>query len=113
MLTSRPTVVVGVDGTDAGVEALRVGLREASLRNCAVEVVTCWQPDTWYGTAIGADPDDSLARARVAQEDDAASAPAVISFPVIDRPHRDFARHLDHSQQIRVKMAEVVEERFT
>lgn len=69
MLTSRPTVVVGVDGTDAGVEALRVGLREASLRNCAVEVVTCWQPDTWYGTAIGADPDDSLARARVAQEE--------------------------------------------
>ena len=40
--SQRTPVVVGVDGTEAGKEALRVGLSEATLRGCAVEVVTCW-----------------------------------------------------------------------
>lgn len=69
MLTPRPTVVVGVDGTSAGREALRVGLHEATLRQCAVEVVTCWQPDTWYGSTMGEQPDDIQKRAQLAQEE--------------------------------------------
>jgi nucleotide-binding universal stress UspA family protein len=69
MLTTRPTVVVGVDGTSAGKEALRVGLREANLRRCAVEVVTCWQSATWYDEVAHELPDDALHRAQQAQEE--------------------------------------------
>jgi nucleotide-binding universal stress UspA family protein len=86
MLTTRPTVVVGVDGTSAGKDALRVGLREASLRRCAVEVVTCWQPATWYDTAALEQPEDALRRAQQAQEDAVTTALAETDDrPVLSR----------------------------
>jgi nucleotide-binding universal stress UspA family protein len=69
MLVTKPTVVVGVDGTSVGTEALRVGLREATLRGCAVEVVTCWHPDRWYRDATGETPDEVQRRAQLAQEE--------------------------------------------
>ena len=86
MLTTKPTVVVGVDGTDAGREALRVGLREASLRGCAVEVVTCWQPATWYGDPIAETPDETRERAMAAQEETVTAVLSESSYrPVLSR----------------------------
>lgn len=86
MLTSRPTVVVGVDGTSAGREALRVGLREATLRQCAVEVVTCWQPSTWYSSTTGEEPEDIQKRAQLAQEETVTSVLAdTTDRPVLSR----------------------------
>lgn len=86
MLTTTPTVVVGVDGTEAGKEALRVGLSEATLRGCAVEVVTCWQPTTWYGSVTGELPEDVLKRAQDAQEEAVSTVLAQTSDrPVISR----------------------------
>ena len=92
MLTSRPTVVVGVDGTSAGKEALRVGLRQATLRGCAVEVVTCWQPASWYGAVAAESPAAIQRRAQLAQEEAVSLALAetadrpVVSRRVIEGP---------------------------
>jgi nucleotide-binding universal stress UspA family protein len=86
MLTTRPTVVVGVDGSSAGKDALRVGLREASLRSCAVEVVTCWQPAVGYEAGLGEPPDDVLRLAQQAQEDAVTQALAETDArPVVSR----------------------------
>lgn len=40
------TIVVGVDGSAASVDALRWALREAALRGAAVQVVHSWLPPT-------------------------------------------------------------------
>jgi nucleotide-binding universal stress UspA family protein len=39
---SRPVIVVGVDGSDGSLTALRWALREAALRHLAVEAVNGW-----------------------------------------------------------------------
>jgi len=47
--TSRPTVVVGVDGSDSSRQALRWGLQQAALTGGALRVVTCWDYPVSYG----------------------------------------------------------------
>ena len=42
---TRDVILVGVDGSPGGSDALRWALAEASLRECAVEVITTFQPD--------------------------------------------------------------------
>jgi nucleotide-binding universal stress UspA family protein len=68
MLSTKPTVVVGVDGTPEGEAALRVALREAALRGCAVEVVTCWQPLSWDNEGIDGLTADVVEEAQSAQD---------------------------------------------
>jgi nucleotide-binding universal stress UspA family protein len=42
---SGDVILVGVDGSPGASDALRWALLEASLRGCAVEVITTFQPD--------------------------------------------------------------------
>ena len=46
---SRSTIVVGVDGSPASVEALRWAARQAELTGAEVHTVTAWRMPTTYG----------------------------------------------------------------
>ncbi|GAA5156354.1 hypothetical protein GCM10023321_31960 [Pseudonocardia eucalypti] len=46
-------VVVGVDGSDASLDALRWAARQAELTGAALHAVTVWQWPTTYGYAPG------------------------------------------------------------
>ncbi len=59
---SRDVILVGVDGSLGGSEALRWALLEASLRGCAVEVITTFQPDDQRSA------EDARAAAEAAQQ---------------------------------------------
>lgn len=54
-----PTIVVGVDGSDASVEALAWAIEEAGRRGATVEAVTVWQ-DPY--TVVGPSPHPSIHR---------------------------------------------------
>lgn len=60
-------IVVGVDGSEASLEALRWALRQAALTGATVEAITSWQLPAvygWDGATIPADLDlESNARA--------------------------------------------------
>src|SRR5579864_4696226 len=60
------TIVVGVDGSDASLEALRWAAQEAELTGATLEVVTAWEYPTAFGWAppIPADwnPEDEARR---------------------------------------------------
>lgn len=83
-------IVVGVDGTSAGQAALEFAMREASLRGSALEVVTTWEWDVPYDTAMREQRADTHTRAEHAQEAaisaalTTTSAPPVISRHVIE-----------------------------
>ena len=53
-------IVVGVDGSEASVTALRGGIRLANALNASVEAITTWRPRTAYATAdeFGYTPED-------------------------------------------------------
>lgn len=55
----EPTIVVGVDGSEASVEALGWAIEEATRRGAAVEMVTVWE-DPY--TVIGPAPHPSIHR---------------------------------------------------
>jgi nucleotide-binding universal stress UspA family protein len=59
---SRDVILVGVDGSPGGSEALRWALAEASMRGCAVEVITTFQPDAQRSA------EDARAAAEAAQQ---------------------------------------------
>jgi nucleotide-binding universal stress UspA family protein len=59
---SRDVILVGVDGSSGGSEALQWALAEASLRGCAVEVITTFQPDAQRSA------EDARAAAEAAQQ---------------------------------------------
>jgi nucleotide-binding universal stress UspA family protein len=54
-----PTIVVGVDGSDASVEALAWAIEEAGRRGATVQAVTVWQ-DPY--TVVGPSPHPSIHR---------------------------------------------------
>lgn len=56
---SRPRIVVGVDGSEASVEALAWAMEEAGRRAAAVEAVTVWE-DPY--TVVGPKPHPSVHR---------------------------------------------------
>ena len=87
-------VVVGVDGTVAGLRALRWAIAEAARRGAGVRAVTAWQFE--YGTELGVlDRDSARTRARELVGDAVAAAtceslgdiiwidPAVVEGPVV------------------------------
>jgi hypothetical protein len=43
-MAAERTVVVGVDGSPASVEALRRALRQATATDAAIEAICAWQP---------------------------------------------------------------------
>jgi nucleotide-binding universal stress UspA family protein len=51
-------IVVGVDGSDASIDALRWALRQAELTSCELEAVTSWQQPSGYGTSFVAADED-------------------------------------------------------
>jgi nucleotide-binding universal stress UspA family protein len=55
-IDTTPTVVAGIDGSDASVAAARWAARQASITGSRLEVVSAWQgPGSWgisWGTAI-------------------------------------------------------------
>ena len=53
-------VVVGVDGSPASLEALRLALREASLRGLAVRAVHVWHDDEEAARQVLADAVDTV-----------------------------------------------------
>jgi nucleotide-binding universal stress UspA family protein len=48
-------IVVGVDGSESSMQALRWALAEAQLRSAAVDVIHCWHV-TYYGDMSGTMP---------------------------------------------------------
>ncbi len=46
-------IVVGVDGSDNSVDALRWALEEAERRHTTVEAVIAWQLPTWFVLEVG------------------------------------------------------------
>jgi len=52
---SSARVVVGVDGSDASLEALRWAAREAQLIGATLQVVTAWQYPAGFGWTTAAD----------------------------------------------------------
>jgi nucleotide-binding universal stress UspA family protein len=50
--TSDPTILVGLDGSDASKAALAWAADEARKRGASVECLTCWSWPTSYGWAI-------------------------------------------------------------
>ncbi|WP_458248536.1 universal stress protein [Streptomyces sp. MAI_2237] len=48
-LTSRPVIVVGVDGSDASRAALRWAARQAGLTGAALRIVQAWRLPATYG----------------------------------------------------------------
>jgi nucleotide-binding universal stress UspA family protein len=76
--TGRP-VVVGVDGSPAATDALRVAVTRAAEAGAALRVVCAWRPTSpeswdrtyWLAVDAGRDPDES---ARLAAEEVAAGA---------------------------------------
>lgn len=69
--TSRPRVVVGVDGSPSSHAALRWAVRYAGLIDGTVDVVAAWDLPGAYGwsaLAVDADFDEAVARQRLDQE---------------------------------------------
>jgi hypothetical protein len=56
---SRPKIVVGVDGSEASVEALAWAIEEAGRRRATVEAVTVWEDPF---TVVGPKPHPSIHR---------------------------------------------------
>ena len=80
MTTQQPpggTIVVGVDGSDPGREALHWAAREARLRGAKLVAVHAWSP-------APALPDDSL---------DPVPTAAPELAPVLERDAKDFVEH--------------------
>jgi nucleotide-binding universal stress UspA family protein len=46
------TIVIGVDGSESSIAALRRGIRIATALNASVEVVVSWKPPTTYGAGF-------------------------------------------------------------
>jgi len=88
MANTRPSViVVGVDGTSAGQAALAFAMREASLRGSALEVVTAWEWNVPYDTAMCGQPADTRTRAEQAQEAAVSTALATTTAPPVISRH--------------------------
>ena len=47
--TERPTIVVGLDGSDSSIDALRWAGAQAASTGMSVEVVTTWEFPPYYG----------------------------------------------------------------
>ncbi|MEO5832989.1 MAG: universal stress protein [Nakamurella sp.] len=61
--TSSTTVVVGIDGSDASMAALRFALREADTLGADVDVVHCWHAGGLRDVAFGSSHELSNASA--------------------------------------------------
>lgn len=68
---NRPTgrIVVGVDGSDSSIDALRWALRQAEDTSCDVEVVTSWQHPLGYEADLTAESEDWKALAGTKLDD--------------------------------------------
>ncbi len=65
--THRPRIVVGVDGSELSIEALRWAIRQARFIGAAVEVVTAWEVSPlilFAPTATEADYEQDAQRAQ-------------------------------------------------
>ncbi|MGA2522398.1 MAG: universal stress protein [Acidimicrobiales bacterium] len=68
--SERPTIVVGVDGSEASRRALQWAARQAGYRGAELNVVTTWEFPTTFGWAPPYPPDfDPEADTRKALED--------------------------------------------
>ena len=52
MNSSQGRIVVGVDGSDASLDALRWALRQAQLTNCELQAVTTWHIPNEYAELV-------------------------------------------------------------
>ena len=55
---SSGRIVVGVDGSESSIDALRWAVRQAELTSCDVEVVTTWQQPIGYGADLVAEAEN-------------------------------------------------------
>ena len=76
MSAHRPTVepimsgiVVGVDGSEGSLVALKWAVDEAALRNTTVTAVSAWEPSRKAGSVTRLPPHDDESIARAALED--------------------------------------------
>jgi nucleotide-binding universal stress UspA family protein len=89
------TIVVGVDGSKGGVEALKFAIEEARVRGAEVKAVSAWEvPATAYGSGIVPIPVDPNAYKTIAQgaldkslEAAGASAAGVSVTPFLHQGH--------------------------
>ncbi len=51
-------IVVGVDGSDSSIDALRWAVRQAELTSCDLEAVTSWQHPIGYEADLAAEEED-------------------------------------------------------
>jgi nucleotide-binding universal stress UspA family protein len=89
------TIVVGVDGSKGGVEALKFAIEEARARGAEVKVVAAWEvPPSAYGTGMVSIPVDANSFKKIAQdaldkslEEAAASIIGVSVTPLLHQGH--------------------------
>ena len=89
------TIVVGVDGSKGGVEALKFAIEEARVRGADVKAVAAWEvPATAYGSGMMPMPIDPSAYEKIAQdaldkslEETAASTAGVSVTPLLHQGH--------------------------
>jgi len=89
------TIVVGVDGSKGGVEALKFAIEEARVRGSEVKAVAAWEvPASAFGTGIVPIPVDPNSFKKIAQdaldkslEEAAASTIGVSVTPLLHQGH--------------------------
>lgn len=75
MTKHQGRIVVGVDGSDASLDALRWGLRQAQLTQSQLEAVTCWSILNQYAELVADQIDwDGRAKALLEEALDAVDA---------------------------------------
>jgi len=74
-------IVVGVDGSDASLDATRWAFRQAQLTDCALEAVACWHVPDEYAELV-AEKIDWNARAAAMLDDALATIEDTGSVPV-------------------------------
>ena len=84
------TVVVGIDGSDAAAEALRLALREAKLRGTTLRAVHVWHRDEDEARRLLADAIESAA-------DEAASVDVELVLRESGSPARTLADEAEHA----------------
>lgn len=77
MASRAPRVIVGVDGTEGSIEALRWAAHEAARRSWQLYVMTCAELPVAVDAALGGYGSDSAAMRQVATECEAVNARAV------------------------------------
>lgn len=80
-----PGIVVGVDGTEESLAALRWALAEAVGRSCSVEVVHCWHPQSAVDSLFASSQEMRVGSECMLQNEVNAATAGLTTIPEITR----------------------------